>query len=104
MMLFDPVRKTLTRERLAGSIDTPSLAVSPDGNWVAFTLATGGNQQVWLRHSGSTAMRITGGNCNSSSPVWELDSKAVIFESDCGRGIGWTALYRAQLDQIARSN
>jgi len=40
---------------------------------------------------------VAGGNCNNSSPAWEEDSHALIFASDCGRGIGMPVLYRANL-------
>jgi hypothetical protein len=42
-------------------------------------------------------MRLTGGNCNSSSPAWELDSKSIVFASDCGRAFGLPALYRPEV-------
>jgi Tol biopolymer transport system component len=38
---------------------------------------------------------LTGGNCNSSSPAWTLDSSSILFASDCGRAFGLPALYRA---------
>jgi hypothetical protein len=42
-------------------------------------------------------MLLTGGNCNSSSPAWALDSESILFASDCGRAFGLPALYRARL-------
>jgi Tol biopolymer transport system component len=71
---------------------------SPDGRWVAFESARNGPKQIWLRNIASGAEELlTSGNCNSTSPEWELDSKAIIFASDCGRGIGLPALYRARV-------
>jgi hypothetical protein len=34
---------------------------------------------------------------NSDSPAWELNSTAIVFASNCGRGIGLPALYRAEI-------
>jgi Tol biopolymer transport system component len=73
-------------------------AISPDGKWVAFTSTSTGSQQIRLRNIATgEAQLLTGGNCNSSSPAWELDSQTVIFASDCGRAFGMFALYRAPL-------
>jgi len=34
----------------------------------------------------------TNADCNSVSPVWTPDSKNLIDATDCGRGLGLTAL------------
>jgi hypothetical protein len=47
---------------------------------------------------------VAGGNCNNFAPAWEKDSHALIFASDCGRGIGMPVLYRANLSSQTRSN
>lgn len=71
-------------------------AISPDRTWLAFTSTRGGSNQVWLRNRSTGQMQqVTEGNCNSQSPAWELDSQALLFTSDCGRGLGLPALYRA---------
>jgi Glycosyltransferase family 87/WD40-like Beta Propeller Repeat len=73
-------------------------AVSPDGQWQAFTSTRTGSNQVWLQNLPTgKAQQLTGGNCNSQSPAWELNSQSLLFTSDCGRGIGLPALYRAQI-------
>jgi hypothetical protein len=78
---------------LAGS------ATSPDGKWIAFETERSGPKQIWLRNVATGKDRqLTGGNCNSSSPAWELNSEAIVFASDCGRGIGLPALYRAKIE------
>ena len=71
---------------------------SPDGKWMAFESMQAGPKQIWLRdmESGKTQV-VSGGNCNSSSPEWEEDSRTLIFASDCGRGLGLPVLYRASL-------
>ena len=71
-------------------------AASPDGKWLAYESAQDGPEHLWLRNLATgEARRLTGGNCNSFSPAWELDSRGVVFASDCGRGLGLPALYRA---------
>jgi len=78
--------------------EIPTEVVSPNGKWVAFTSTEHGSTQVWIRSLiDGHEQRLTGGDCNNSSPVWELDSKAIIFASDCDRAYGLTTLYRAPL-------
>lgn len=106
MMAFDPATRHVTPDVVAASAE--ALASGPanarvgvaslDGRWIAFESERDGANQIWLRDTASgTERRVTGGNCNSSSPVWELDSSAIIFASDCGRGIGLPSLYRARV-------
>ncbi|MGA2812412.1 MAG: hypothetical protein ABSG16_13500 [Candidatus Acidiferrum sp.] len=76
--------------------DSADSVVSPDGRWLAFTARENGPTQIWLRDLASGQQRqLTGGNCNSSSPAWELDSRTVLCASDCGHAFGLPALYRA---------
>jgi Tol biopolymer transport system component len=71
---------------------------SPDRKWVAYESAQTGSTQIWLRkRSTGETILLTGGNCNNTSPAWELDSKAIIFASDCERAFGLPTLYRASL-------
>jgi len=99
LMQFDP----FTRGTAPSQLQAPSLgaevAASPDGKWVAFTRSDlHESKQLWLRNLAAGGEEpLTGGNCNSSWPAWELDSRAVLFASDCGRAFGLTALYRMRL-------
>ena len=87
-------RQQLTRD--AGDHAEP--AISPDGKWLAFTLARGGTRQVWILNlAARKTAALTEGNCNSYSPAWEPDSRAVVFACDCQRGIGLPALFRANV-------
>jgi Glycosyltransferase family 87 len=71
---------------------------SPDGKWIAYESMHAGWKQIWLAdRSNGAARELTGGRCNNSSPVWELNSEAVIFASDCDRSTGLPALYRAKI-------
>jgi len=103
-MAFDPGTRRTAPGVPVGSVSqtTDSGAnhsvTSWDGRWVALEREQGGPRQIWVRNMASGAERqLTAGNCNSGSPAWELDSRAIVFASDCGRGIGLPALYRAEI-------
>jgi Tol biopolymer transport system component len=99
MMEFDPSTRRTTLQAMPVPADSAVSVVSPNGKWVAFESAQSGPTQIWLRNlaSGQESL-LTGGHCNSSSPAWEADSKAILFASDCGRAFGLPALYRARLE------
>jgi Glycosyltransferase family 87/WD40-like Beta Propeller Repeat len=68
-------------------------AASPDGRWIAYSCETGGVWQLRVMDiEGKTETRVTGGDCNSISPAWTADSKRLVYATDCGRGLGLTAL------------
>lgn len=105
-MAFDPATRSAAPEVLPAlpydlpSAGTANSATSWDGRWIAFEREQSGPRQIWLRNTASGKERqLTGGNCNSGSPAWELDSRAIVFASDCGRGIGLPALYRAEIER-----
>jgi hypothetical protein len=71
-------------------------AISPDGRTLAFTVQQHGVRQIWWKSlPNGEAEPLTSANCNHDSPVWEGDSRRLIFTSDCGRGLGLPALYRS---------
>jgi len=73
-------------------------AVSPDGHWLAFSRLQSGNWHLWLRdlHSGQTS-RLTHADCNNVEPTWASDSKTLVYASDCGRALWFTALCRRRI-------
>jgi Tol biopolymer transport system component len=78
-------------------------AVSPDGSLLAFTCSETGTKHVWVQHMGSAiSRRLTNGFCNNAAPAWEQDSQSILFASDCGRGLGLTALYRTNVQAVAK--
>lgn len=78
--------------------DQSEAAVSPDGKRLALTATRRGIRHIWIEELATKATHeVTGGDCNSFAPAWELDSKGVVFASDCGRGLGLPRLYRAPL-------
>jgi len=103
IMRFDPSTRRTTPQPMSVLAGPSSSSDSPDGKWTAYESAQTGSSQIWLRNrSTGEAIVLTGGNCNNTSPTWELDSKAVIFASDCERAFGLPMLYRANL--FARKN
>lgn len=96
IMRFDPTTGAAAATPLPAASESRDAALSPDGKWAAFTRTSATSEHLWLRNliTGETT-ELAGGDCDSSSPAWELDSSAVVFSSDCGRAFGLSALYRA---------
>ena len=68
-------------------------AVSPDGRWMAFTCDQGAYSQLFVSDlAGRQQEQLTSAECNSVNPAWAADSKRIVFATDCGRGLGLTAL------------
>jgi hypothetical protein len=100
-MQLDPANGTVSRNSSSASGEPRDSSASPNKKWIAFVSHQGGPRQIWIRERGSSmARRVTGGNCNSWAPTWELDSSALLFASDCGRAYGLPTLYRARLTEI----
>lgn len=75
-------------------------AVSPDGHWFAFSKLQNGNWHLWLRdlHNGQIN-RLTQADCNNVAPTWASDSKTLVYASDCGRALWFTALCRRRIPE-----
>lgn len=73
-------------------------AVSPDGHWLAYSRLQAGNWNLWLRDltSGQT-QRLTHAECNATEPAWDTDSKTLVYASDCGRALWYSALCRRRI-------
>jgi hypothetical protein len=104
MVSFDPGTRKGGPIPMPVPLDGRESALSPDGKWLAYTVEDEGPKHLWLRNiSSGRAIQLTGGNCNSSWPAWQLDSRSLVFASDCGRAFGLPALYNApvppQLEQ-----
>jgi hypothetical protein len=68
-------------------------AISPDGRWMAFSCEEGGAWEIHVTDlMGNNEFRLTSGDCNSIGAAWTEDSKHLIYATDCGRGLGLTAL------------
>jgi hypothetical protein len=73
-------------------------AVSPDGHWLAYSRLAGGVWNLWIAdmYAGGS-QRLTRADCNDVAPSWENDSKTLIYASDCGRALWFTALCRRRV-------
>jgi Tol biopolymer transport system component len=58
------------------------IAVSPDGGHLAFTAATGGKVQLWVRALDSTEARALAGTQGARFPFWSPDSRFIGFFVD----------------------
>jgi hypothetical protein len=73
-------------------------ALSPDGAWLAYSHLDNGVWNLWLRDQRSGAThRITDIPCNQMQPAWEDDSKTLLYGSDCGRSLWFTAIARRRV-------
>ncbi len=73
-------------------------AVSPDGQWLAYSRLLSGAWNLWLlnRVTGESH-RLTNAGCNQIEPSWESDSKTLLYASDCGRALWFTAVCRRKV-------
>jgi Tol biopolymer transport system component len=78
-----------------GSDEIRYPAVSPDGHWLAYSKLEDGNWHLWLRdlYNGETR-QLSKAGCNNLQVTWSADSRTVIYASDCGRALWFTALCR----------
>jgi hypothetical protein len=73
-------------------------SVSPNGSWLTYSQLQGGTWNLWLRNlrSGETR-RLTNAACNSTEPAWFADSQTLVYASDCGRALWFSALCRRRI-------
>jgi Glycosyltransferase family 87/WD40-like Beta Propeller Repeat len=70
-------------------------AVSPDGRWLAFSIFRSGYWNLSLRDLSTGATRpLTNVSCDQTEPAWLPDSRTLLYSSDCGRALGFTAICR----------
>jgi hypothetical protein len=73
-------------------------ALAPDGHWLAFSHFENGAWNLWIRDqmTGAT-QRIGNEPCNQIQSSWEDDSKTLLYGTDCGRGLWFTAIARRKV-------
>ena len=70
-------------------------AISPDGRWLAYSHIENGVWNLWLMDIETGAKRrIADVPCNQVQPSWEGDSKTLLYGTDCGRAVWFTAVAR----------
>jgi Glycosyltransferase family 87/WD40-like Beta Propeller Repeat len=73
-------------------------ALSPDERWMAYSRLDDGSWNLWLRNQGTGAtQRIANVPCNQIEPAWEADSKTLLYSTDCGRSLWFTAIARRRV-------
>jgi hypothetical protein len=73
-------------------------ALSPDGRWMAYSRLEDGVWNLWVRdqRTGSTR-RLAEVPCNQIQPSWEDGSKTLLYGTDCGRSLWFTAVARRRV-------
>lgn len=84
-------------DEIVGAVRYP--AVSPNAKLLAFSRRESNSWHLFVREfSTGTERRLTGGDCNATSPAWE-DQRTLVYTTDCGRGYGLNAVARIVLDE-----
>jgi Tol biopolymer transport system component len=80
---------------IAGPARYPS--ISPDGKRLAFSRRKWGSRQLVVREQATgVEQHLTHTACNATVPSWE-DTHTLLYATDCGRGLGLSALARVAL-------
>lgn len=73
-------------------------ALSPDGVWLAYSHFEHGVWNLWIRDEKTGATRRIGDvPCNQIQPSWESNAKTLLYSTDCGRSLWFTAIARRKV-------
>ncbi len=73
-------------------------AASPDGHYLAYSRLSNGNWNLTLLDLHTGAIRpIADAPCNTTEPAWEPDSRTILYASDCGRALWFSAISRRRI-------
>jgi dipeptidyl aminopeptidase/acylaminoacyl peptidase len=78
------VDRTGAKIEALGQPDQTPIAMaspSPDGRWIAFSRAVGGNWDIWLMDMHGTMSRFTSDPALDMYPVWSADGRQIFFQS-----------------------
>ena len=74
-------------------------AISPNGTRIAFSRREGGSWHLFARtFATGYEQKLTHTPCNAASPSWE-DNRTLLYATDCGRGVGLSAIARVVLPE-----
>ena len=95
----------LVNERLTSGGRLASVAFSPDGNLVAYTVRRDNETHLWIKQvTGTTARQITDGKWQDLSPVWSPDGQRLAFLSDRGGTPGiWSVGYLGDTPKLVQA-
>jgi hypothetical protein len=83
---------------ISGNEDVESGVVSPDGKCLVFRKLLRNRWQLIVMNLVSRQERqLTFGDCNAYAPAW-MEAATVAYATDCGRGLGLTALASMHVD------
>ena len=94
----------MNRDGTAAPIDTTwnpqgnigALALSPDGNSLAVTVARGASSDIWVKQLPTGPFsRITFGDTVHFRPSWTGDGRSLVYMNDQGSGAGQPSMSRA---------
>jgi eukaryotic-like serine/threonine-protein kinase len=85
-----------------GSVDEGGLAVSPDGQSVAFAAVSNGQNGLWLRALDGETARLLPGTEDASSPFWSPDGASIAFFA--GSALRRIDLSRQKLSKVCDVN
>ena len=73
-------------------------ALSRNGQWMAYSRLDHGAWNLWIRNEKTgVTRRIADVPCNQIQPMWEDDSKTLLYSTDCGRSLWFTAVSRRRV-------
>jgi WD40-like Beta Propeller Repeat len=73
-------------------------SISPDGKWMVYSRLDHGMWNLWLRNQGTgVSRRVADVPCNQIQPSWEGDSRTLLYDTDCGRSVWFTAVARRKV-------
>ena len=73
-------------------------ALSRNGHWMAYSRLDRGAWNLWIRNEKTgVTRRIADVPCNQIQPMWEDDSKTLLYSTDCGRSLWFTAISRRRV-------